>query len=194
MSLAAAVRWSLRGDGATSHLPHHTQSFFQDPWPARPMDIPPQGFDGIPIRSHQCRLAPALTSRLLPRSMCSRPAANGVCWRVRLACSAPSRRQATSASARAPGTTSLTASPARPRQSRKAHALPGGVDRSGGRSRPGRALPLPARRTQGQGTPEVIPKDPSASPCGSMCATAASSICQALPWHPVLGWAITCTL
>ena len=39
------------------------------------------------IRSHRCRPAPALTSRRPPQSVCSRPAANGVCWSVRLASS-----------------------------------------------------------------------------------------------------------
>ena len=48
----------------------------------------------------------------------------------------------------------------------------------------GRVLPLLARRTQGQGTPEVIPKNPSASPRWSLCDTADTSIFQALPDIP----------
>ena len=123
----------------------------------------------MPMRSYQFRLAPALTSRRLPQSVCS-PRSEWCMLERAINKLRTELIQATSASAIAPGTTSLTAFSARPRLSRMAHALPGGVDRPGGMSRPGRALTLPARHTQGQGTPEVIPRIPRTAHAG-LCAT-----------------------
>ena len=49
----------------------------------------------MPIRSHQCRLAPALAAAALAATLkCSRRLPQSVCWSERFASSAPSRRRA----------------------------------------------------------------------------------------------------